>query len=602
MFDLFTDHDLEAAARAAIGLDEPRALLDRFKTLVRESGTADEHTAGHYLVERLQAFGVPVTLHTPDLYISLPERATLTVAGVEGTQSMAARPPSMVRSTGDEPVEGDLYYVPSRYAAGTATLFDVPDAARSSAPGADPVAGRIVLTEGFSMPGPVQAFERRGALAQIYIHPGERIHEGICTSIWGAPTAESISRRPATPVVCISQPDGQSLIRQVQRGQVRASIRTWLLEGWRRCLLPVAEIRGQNDPDEFLLVHGHYDSWYQGIGDNATGDAALLELARVLWTLRDRLTRSVRIAWWPGHSTGRYAGSTWYADRFADEIDEHCIAQLDIDSPGCADATAYEEVMWMAEADSLCRTSIRDALGLPSERVRPLRAGDYSFNQIGPTGLYMLLSNIPIEERKRRGYYAVGGCGGNTAWHTPDDLMPVADLEILRRDLAVYLTTIVRIVNAPLHPFDYAAAVEEIRGAVAQYQQAAGGEIDFGSILDLLTRLGDDIRNWRIRAAAQIERAPGDAAVRRRLNGVLRRLARLLVPLNYARGERFDHDPALKFGAVPRLEAAVSLAATPADLKPFLLAGLVRESNKVRAILRAARRELGTAMESPAVV
>jgi len=307
-------------------------------------------------------------------------------------------------------------------------------------------------------------------------------------------------------------------------------------------------------------------------------------------------------AWWPGHSTGRYAGSTWYADRFADEIDEHCIAQLDIDSPGCADATAYEEVMWMAEADSLCRTSIRDALGLPSERVRPLRAGDYSFNQIGPTGLYMLLSNIPIEERKRRGYYAVGGCGGNTAWHTPDDLMPVADLEILRRDLAVYLTTIVRIVNAPLHPFDYAAAVEEIRGAVAQYQQAAGGEIDFGSILDLLTRLGDDIRNWRIRAAAQIERAPGDAAVRRRLNGVLRRLARLLVPLNYARGERFDHDPALKFGAVPRLEAAVSLAATPADLKPFLLAGLVRESNKVRAILRAARRELGTAMESPAVV
>ena len=362
MFDLFTDHALEAAAKAAIGLDEPRALLDRFKTLVRESGTTDEHTAGHYLVERLQAFGVPVTLHTPDLYISLPERAELTVAGIAAPRSIAARPPAMARSTGDEAVEGELCYVPSRYAAGTATLFDVPDAARSSAPGADPVAGRIVLTEGFSMPGPVQAFERRGAVAQIYIHPGERIHEGICTSIWGAPTAESIGRKPATPVICINQPDGQSLIRQLEGGPVRASIRTWLREGWMRCLLPVAEIRGTNDPDEFLLVHGHYDSWYEGIGDNATGDAALLELTRVLWTLRDRLTRSVRIAWWPGHSTGRYAGSTWYADTFADEIDEHCIAQLDIDSPGCADATAYEEVMWMAEADSLCRTSIRDAL------------------------------------------------------------------------------------------------------------------------------------------------------------------------------------------------------------------------------------------------
>ena len=106
MFDLFTDHTLEAAARAAIGLDEPRALLDRFKTLVRESGTADEHTAGHYLVERLQAFGVPVTLHTPDLYISLPERAELTVAGIAAPRSIAARPPAMARSTGDEAVEG----------------------------------------------------------------------------------------------------------------------------------------------------------------------------------------------------------------------------------------------------------------------------------------------------------------------------------------------------------------------------------------------------------------------------------------------------------------------------------------------------------------
>src|SRR4029434_8138831 len=127
---------------------------------------------------------------------------------------------------------GDLCYVPSRYAAGTATLFDVPDAARSSAPGADPVAGRIVLTEGFSMPGPVQAFERRGALAQIYIHPGERIHEGICTSIWGSPTLESLERKPKTPVVCINHPSGQQLIAEAKRGPVRAAVRTWLKEGW----------------------------------------------------------------------------------------------------------------------------------------------------------------------------------------------------------------------------------------------------------------------------------------------------------------------------------------------------------------------------------
>lgn len=591
-FAVFADDALEHAVRAAISLDEPRALLELFVTLVRESGTPAEEAAGRYIVERLQAHGIPVTVHTPDLYISLPERATLDVTGASGTRSIRARPPAMARSTGDAPIEGEICYVPSRYAAGTTSLFDTPDAARGDASGRDPVAGRIVLTEGFSMPGPVQAFERRGAIAQIYIHPGERIHEGICTSIWGAPTDESIGRKPTTPVACISHPDGAALIADVERGPVRASMRTWLREGWLRCLLPVVEIPGREDADEFLLVHGHYDSWYEGIGDNATGDAALLELARVLWQHRDRLKRSVRIAWWPGHSTGRYAGSTWYADTFADEIDQHCLAQLDIDSPGCADATEYQEVMWMAEADALCRSSIHDALGLPSARVRPLRAGDYSFNQIGPTGLYMLLSNIPADERTRRGYYAVGGCGGNTAWHTPDDLMAVADLEILRRDLAVYLTTIVRLVNAPLHPFDYAAAVEEMRCAVAHYQQAAAGEVDFTSILEALTALRDGIREWYAVASLRVTQSPADQQERRRVNDVLRRLARLLVPLNYARGERFDHDPALKFGAVPRLEAAASLATAASDIKPFIKVGLVREANKVRGILREARRLL----------
>jgi N-acetylated-alpha-linked acidic dipeptidase len=596
-FHVFKDEALEAAARDAITLDEPRALLARFARLVRESGTPAEETGAEYIVERLTALGVPVTVHAPDLYISLPERAELTVIDAAGARPLRARPPSFALSTAGESVEAEICYVPSRYAAGTSTLFDTPDAAGATAAGEDPVPGRIVLTEGFSMPGPVQAFERRGAIAQIYIHPGQNIHEGICTSIWGAPTPESIGRKPRTPVVSINHPDGEALIAALGRGPVRASIRTWLREGWMRCLLPVAEIPGQGDRDEFLLVHGHYDSWYEGIGDNATGDAALLELARLLWSIRDHLKRTVRIAWWPGHSTGRYAGSTWYADTFADEMDERCIAQLNIDSPGCADATAYEEVMWMAEADRLCRSSIRDALGVPAERVRPLRAGDYSFNQIGPTGLYMLLSNIPIEERKRRGYYAVGGCGGNIAWHTPEDGMRVADLDILRRDLAVYVTTIIRVLNAPLHPFDYAATAAEIRDVVAHYQQAANGEFDLRPVLDDLDALRDELTTWRVEAELRL-RNGADGTERRRLNGVLRRIARRLVPLNYARGERFDHDPALKFGAVPRLEATARLPTLDPALKPFARAGLVRERNKVRAVLREARRELKSSIES----
>ena len=232
--------------------------------------------------------------------------------------------------------------------------------------------------------------------------------------------------------------------------------------------------------------------------------------------------------------------------------------------------------------------------------VRPLRAGDYSFNQIGPTGLYMLLSNIPAEERKARGFYAVGGCGGNIAWHTPDDLMPVADLEIMKRDLAVYLTTIVRVVNSPLHPFDYAAAVDEIRSVVEEYQKAAGGEVDLTPIVKDLAVLRDEIAAWRSASEARV-RGQSAGSERRQANALLRRIARTLVPINYARGERFDHDPAVKFGPVPRLEAAASIGSAAPELRPFIRTALLRERNKIRAMLRSLRREVRAASEQRAL-
>jgi hypothetical protein len=247
--------------------------------------------------------------------------------------------------------------------------------------------------------------------------------------------------------------------------------------------------------------------------------------------------------------------------------------------------------MWMAEAADLCASAIADAVGVAPHGMRPLRAGDYSFNQIGPTAFYMLLSNIPQEERTRRGYYAVGGCGGNVAWHTPQDLLEVADLDVLRSDLQVYLTTIVRTVNAPLYPFDYARSIDEIAAAVRQYHAAAAGAVDLQPVVDDLEALRAKYQRWR--ADAEVRATSADPAERRRLNTTLRRLARHLVPLNYARGERFDHDPAVKFGPVPRLEAATRLAGAPDEQKRLIVTGLVRERNKVRAILRAAAREIG---------
>ncbi len=362
----------------------------------------------------------------------------------------------------------------------------------------------------------------------------------------------------------------------------------------------VAELEGTDEPERFVLVHGHLDSWHIGIGDNATGDATLLEAARVLGEHRDELTRSVRIAWWSGHSHGRYAGSTWYADTFALDLARNCVCHINCDSPGCRDADVFEDVNWMAEVEAAAREAIQDFTGQTAEGHAPVRAGDISFNNLGLSTFLMLSSTMTEELRAQKGYYAVGGCGGNIAWHTPDDLMPVADLEIMKRDLAVYLTTIVRVVNSPLHPFDYTAAVDEIRSVVEEYQKAAGSEVDLTPIVKDLAVLRDEIAAWRSASEARV-RGQSAGSERRQANALLRRIARTLVPINYARGERFDHDPAVKFGPVPRLEAAASIGSAAPELRPFIRTALVRERNKIRAMLRSLRREVRAASEQRAL-
>jgi hypothetical protein len=248
----------------------------------------------------------------------------------------------------------------------------------------------------------------------------------------------------------VNNPDGLQLIEAARRGE-SATLTADVTEGWFRSPIPVVTIPGAEESDPFVLLHGHYDSWDFGIGDNAVGDATLLEVARVLWKHRDQLKRSVRIAWWPGHSTGRYAGSTWFADRFAIDLYENCIAQINCDSPGCRWATEYRHISWMDETEPFAQDVIREVTGQESWGERPHQAGDYSFNNIGISSFFMLLSTMPDEERERLGYYGVGGCGANIEWHTEEDLIHIADTSS-----SGHGSTSPAVMGATIAPFNFA--------------------------------------------------------------------------------------------------------------------------------------------------
>ncbi len=378
------------------------------------------------------------------------------------------------------------------------------------------------------------------------------------------------------------------LIALAKRGG-RARLRTELETGWFVQKMPVVEIPGSETPEEFVLLHGHYDSWREGVGDNGTGNACMLEVARVLWANRDKLKRSVRLAWWAGHSTGRYGGSAWFADTFAIDLAENCVAQMNCDSPGCRWATDYSNISCMSETESLVQQVVAEVTGQQAKRKRPQRNSDYSFNNIGISGCFMASSMMTPEARADKGYYIVGGCGGNIAWHTEADTFEIADKDVLAKDIALYLEAVTKVANATILPIDWRATAVEFIQTIAEYQAAAQDRFDLDPAADAAEDLSDAL--GRFHTALDSGDLPADKA-----NGVLKALARILIPINYTRGPRFTHDPALNVPPLPAIAEAASLDGVPGDKMGFVLTQLLRGRNRVVAALREATRLVEAAL------
>ena len=398
---------------------------------------------------------------------------------------MFARPAPMTRPA-PQGVDAPLAFVakpinpPAGWGPSSAVVFGE---GYDPAPGTPDLKGRIAVYHGMISSERIMGFHALGAVGVIAVNPGKYAHWGGGSATWGTADLDDLPYKPAIPAVAVNRADGDALIALAGQGG-RARLVTEFEEGWFRSVLPVVEIRGSSEPERFVLLHGHYDSWDVGVGDNATGDAAMLEIARVLWQHRDRLERSVRIAWWPGHSTGRFAGSTWYADEFALDLARNCLAHLNCDSPGCRDATDYIMIPWMAENAGFVRGVVRDAAGKDADGKRPSQSSDFSFNNLGITGFFSSSSRIPKKEIERRGYYYVMGNGGNLEWHTDDDQMPVADRDILLTDIKVYLLAAFRLANAPLLPWDWRALLAEFDRTLADYAKAAGARFDLAPARD----------------------------------------------------------------------------------------------------------------------
>jgi hypothetical protein len=414
----------------------------------------------------------------------------------------------------------------------------------------------------------------------------------IATTIWGTPTPKSQDRIPGIFMLSIKKSDGERLktMAEADGAPVRARITTSVDTKWRPIKLVVAEVRGTTDPEKFTLVSGHIDGWHKGVTDNGTANATMLEAARIFQKYRTQLKRSIRFAWWPGHSTGRYSGSQWYADNQWEDLYYNGIANMNIDGNGIRGAD-IERVFaggWPV-LSPFSREHVSDVAGSEVESgglrgegpiYRPFRAGDSAFQGVGMPSISGGVPGLAPDHPDRRPY--VGGSGGGWWWHGPEDTLDKVDMDVLVRDTQIRMALLYRLSNAPVVPYRFSGLVADFRAAVESIQEDASDHIDLSPLLARLRRLRSLARQIDS-ATAQLVRGVVEPRDRVRLDHNILLLSRILHSTLYAELGAYEQDVAGPLPVLPVLDPARKLA----DMDPssdeygFLKTQLIRERNKV---------------------
>ena len=176
----------------------------------------------------------------------------------------------------------------------------------------------------------------------------------------------------------------------------------------------IAEIPGNDKPDEVIMLGGHLDSWHAATGatDNAIGCAIMMEAARILKTLGIRPRRTIRVALWSGEEQGLLGSIAYVKQHFGSFENpkpgyEKFGGYVNIDSG--TGRVRGASVFGPPEAASIIRDILAPfkddgIVGANPSRSRALGGSDNtSFSQAGLPGIGM--GQDPIEY-------------GTNTWHT----------------------------------------------------------------------------------------------------------------------------------------------------------------------------------------
>lgn len=545
--------------------EELRRHLAEVSRTVRLSGTPGEAVAFEYVGNVLSDLGFGVNRYASDALIGYPAWSRLTALGDEPFE-IVCNGYSLTPSTPEGGVDGELAFV------GSSLLASYGEAAR----------GKIAVCDGIAIEKGSRAAAAIGAIGQIYVNP-DHVHEMCVSPVWGTPVPETAGLLPSVPAVGIARADGERLRRLAASGPVTVRLETTPHRAWTEIPTLTADLVG-TECDDFVLFSGHVDSWHHGAMDNGSANATQLEVGRILAGRRGELRRGVRLAFWSGHSHGRYAGSAWYGDAFWEQLHRHCVCHVNIDSVGAVGATILDATASMAETYGFAREILRETAGVELDYHRIGRSSDQSFWGHGVPSLFGALSFRPALESDTAVAEIFGGRSLGWWWHTTEDLVDKIDPDNLVRDARVYEATLLGLCRAERIPFDPAAGAREMADALGSYATRAGGVIDLADSAELAATVAgaiDDsaIHSWPVAEANRLTTA----------------LCRALIPVNYTANGPFEQDLATDTVPLPGLRDIDRLAdlEVGSDDWHFLRTKLRRAQNRIQHGLSEAARLVG---------
>ncbi len=546
-------NELFDALSGKFSMDNVIQSVNYFNTLQRYTGTEESDIAAKYIINKMHEYGTEVHEYEYNAYVSRPLNASIHM-GAQHFKAIAA-----VYSGDASQLQGEIVYIKDSK--------QLAEHGRLNKDAHNIAKGKVILInkveDGFAK---IASDAQALAVIQIQESKEDLIHHSTVGTVWGTPCLNDIDKFPYIPYVFVTYSDGQEMITNIMNKNYTVSITVVMDNSVKKSMMPVARISGKSD--KFVLISAHYDSWYEGITDNAISDAILIEYARIFSENKTKLNRSIVIGWWSGHSDGRYAGSTWYCDNLWEDLSKNCIAHFNIDLAGCKNSDQIRARTTLMEGEIFTSQLIKKYTGndtMPS--IFMPRAADQSFWG-AKIPISIMLKYEPLPKN------CDFSCpSGGVWWHTDCDTIDKMDRKITARDMLINAEMICSVLNSKHIPIQIVDYITQISTYLYTISNSVSDTNIFEPVFKNLANLKRKVIS--LYDSPEFERTDND--------DIVKYIGGELVRLTYSYSSQYYQDSAAKMERFPLIKKSLSILenSNEEDIKLFAMTDLIRQRNRL---------------------